>query len=108
MASRPIKSRTYHCVECTDEFHPHHVTQACCSYSCAARRRNRKPGAAWRETLKKAHALQRTKYAKRLGEKIRGLTASQAWREAYRVGWHACYTKLLREGRIATTRKLIA
>jgi hypothetical protein len=96
MPSRPIKSRTFVCRECTKKYHPYHLTQRFCSRSCMGAFRGRTDPRIL-QRLELARARGRELYAKRLGQRIKGLTPGQIWREAYDQGWRSAYQKFTRQ-----------
>lgn len=89
-----IKTCAY--APCGQTFRPFHKPQQYCCHRCAALQLAvLKPHT---HNMAAANAANKKRYAKRLGEQIKGMTKGEIWRLSYNRGWSACYWSLRRRG----------
>lgn len=82
------------CPECQKTFRPWRKSQVCCSGSCGAVRRSRMHPQHYK--MRAAQAVNRALYAKRLGQRLAGMTKGEIWRQAYRRGFVSGWNKATR------------
>jgi hypothetical protein len=79
------------CLGCGGQFIPTHVKNKTCSRSCGASLVARsRPG---RERLARAQRARAKAYARRLADRLAGMSKADIWRLAYQRGFQACWLR---------------